>query len=200
MNISRTIVAYASTAARMLLILTLILGVIYPTTMVAVGYLMPQRAHGSIIIIDGKARGSKLIGQDFTADPKLFQSRPSAAGKNGYDPLASGASNLGPTNTELAQQIQDRRHAIEAQNPGVKQIPADALTASGSGLDPDISKEYALLQIPRIAKQTGLSEKQLQDLVNAHTDHPVGGVIGQTRVNVLALNIDLLQSLKSKGK
>ena len=200
MNTSRTAAAYTSTAVRMLLLMTLVLGIAYPAAMVGVGYLMPARAHGSIITVDGQPRGSKLIGQDFSADTRLFQSRPSQAGDNGYDPLSSGASNLGPTSEELAGQIHSRRQDIETQNPGVSAIPADALTASGSGLDPHISKEYAVLQIPRIAKETGLSVDQLNQLVTAHTDTPALGLIGQTRVNVLELNLDLLNTLNGKGK
>ena len=151
--------------------------------------LFHDQANGSLIIDpDGTARGSRLLGQNF-ADAKYFHSRPSAAG-NGYDASSSGGSNLGPTSQKLNDAIKDRIDAYRKEN-GLKEsepIPADAVTASGSGLDPHISLRSAELQIPRIAKARNLREDQVRDLVRQNTQGPDLGILGDAGVNVLLLN------------
>ncbi|MDT0467817.1 potassium-transporting ATPase subunit KdpC [Streptomyces gibsoniae] len=188
-------------ALRMLLVFTVVTGVIYPLAVWGVGQvLFSDQANGSQIRTNGKVVGSSLIGQSFDLpkknpndaseaarpDPKWFQPRYSAAD---YDPLASGASNLGPTNQDLVRSIRERRAAIAEFN-GVDPaaVPADAVTASGSGLDPDISPAYAKLQIARVAKARGLSEAQVHKLVDEHTQDRILGFLGEKRVNVVTLN------------
>ena len=148
-----------------------------------------EKANGSLILDpDGAVRGSKLLGQGFT-DPKYFHPRPSAAG-NGYDATSSGGSNLGPTSRKLNDAIKDRVAAYRAEN-GLNEfaaVPADAVTASGSGLDPHISLQNAELQIPRVAKTRGISEDKLRGLVRENTDAPDLGILGEPGVNVLELN------------
>jgi potassium-transporting ATPase KdpC subunit len=151
--------------------------------------LFRDKANGSLIIDrDGIARGSKLLGQGFV-DPKYFHPRPSAAG-NGYDAASSGGSNLGPTSQKLNDAIKERITAYRAEN-GLNEsapVPADAVTASGSGLDPHISLQNAELQIPRVAKTRDVSEDKLRELVRRHTDGRDLGVFGEPGVNVLQLN------------
>jgi potassium-transporting ATPase KdpC subunit len=148
-----------------------------------------EKANGSLIVDpDGAVRGSKLLGQAF-ADAKYFHSRPSAAG-NGYDATSSGGSNLGPTSRKLNDAIKDRVAAYRAEN-GLSEsaaVPADAATASGSGLDPHISLQNAELQSPRVAKARGISEDKLRQLVRQNTDAPDLSILGEPGVNVLALN------------
>ena len=148
-----------------------------------------DKANGSLILDkDGSARGSKLLAQGFT-DPKYFHPRPSAAG-NGYDAANSGGSNLGPTSKKLNDAIKDRIDAYRKEN-GLSEneaVPADAVTASGSGLDPDISERNAELQIPRVAKARGLSEEKLRELIQQNTDARDLGILGDPGVNVLTLN------------
>jgi potassium-transporting ATPase KdpC subunit len=151
--------------------------------------LFRDKANGSLIIDrDGTVRGSKLLGQGFS-DPKYFHPRPSAAG-NGYDAVSSGGSNLGPTSQKLNDAIKDRIAAYREEN-GLSEsepVPADAVTASGSGLDPHISSQNAALQIPRVAKARGISEDKLRELVRQNTDGPDLGILGEPGVNVLRLN------------
>jgi len=153
-----------------------------------------DKANGSLIVDSGGiVHGSKLLGQGF-ADPKYFHPRPSAAG-NGYDAASSGGSNLGPTSQKLNDAIKDRIAAYRAEN-GLKEtdpVPADAVTASGSGLDPHISLQNAELQIPRVAKSRGLSEDKVRELVEQNTDGRDLGVFGDPGVNVLQLNLALDQ-------
>jgi K+-transporting ATPase ATPase C chain len=148
-----------------------------------------DKANGSLIIsADGSVRGSKLLGQAFS-DPKYFHPRPSAAG-NGYDATSSGGSNLGPTSQKLNDAIKERVDAYRKEN-GLSEkepVPADAVTASGSGLDPHISVRNAELQIPRVAKARGLSEKKLHELIEQNTDGRDLGLLGDPGVNVLTLN------------
>jgi len=148
-----------------------------------------DKANGSLIVDrDGTVRGSKLLGQAFAAD-KYFHSRPSSAG-NGYDAANSGGSNLGPTSEKLKDAIKDRVDAYRKEN-GLNEneaVPADAVTASGSGLDPDISLHNAELQMPRIAKARGLSEEKLHELIKQNTDAQDFGFLGDPGVNVLTLN------------
>jgi K+-transporting ATPase ATPase C chain len=154
----------------------------------------PDKANGSLIVDASGIRGSKLLGQQFTGD-KYFNSRPSAAG-NGYDPLSSGGSNLGPTSQKLNDAIHDRIADYRKKN-GLKDsdpVPADAVTASGSGLDPHISVANATLQIPRVAKTRGLAEAKVAEMVKQFTDGPDLGVLGDAGVNVLRLNLALDQT------
>jgi potassium-transporting ATPase KdpC subunit len=187
-----------STALRLLLIMTVLLGVAYPLAMVGVGrFVAPAQAAGSWVRDgSGQVVGSALIGQSYlladgSPDPRYFQSRPSAAGE-GYDAMSSGGSNLGPTNPELVEAIKERRAAVAVfEGVDAALVPADAVTASSSGLDPDISPEYASLQVPRVAKERGLEEAQVRSLVEAATERVWVVLPGQARVNVLRLNVSL---------
>jgi K+-transporting ATPase ATPase C chain len=175
---------------RLLLALTLLLGVLYPAVVLGVGQLVPGRAGGSMIEVEGRPAGSALIGQAFDG-PGWFQPRPSAAG-DGYDPQASGASNLGPNNPDLVASIEERRAAVAAEN-GVdpSAVPADALTASGSGLDPDISPADAALQVARVARERGLPVATVEQLVSESTHGRDLGFIGEPTVDVVTLNAAL---------
>jgi K+-transporting ATPase ATPase C chain len=166
---------------------------LYPLVVFAVGQLaFRDQANGSLIIAtDGTVRGSSLLGQGFTL-PKYFHPRPSAAG-NGYDAAASSGSNLGPTSQKLADAIKDRIAAYRKEN-GLSEnepVPADAVTASGSGLDPHITLRNADLQVPRIAKTRGLSEENVRELVRKNTDPRDLGILGDPGVNVVRLNLAL---------
>lgn len=175
---------------RLLLVLTVLTGLVYPFAVHAVGRLVPDRADGSLLEVDGRVVGSRLIGQAFEGD-EWFLPRPSVAG-DGYDPLASGASNLGPENPDLLASVQERRAEV-AGREGVDpaRVPADAVTASGSGLDPHISPAYAELQVPRVARVRGLEPDDVRVLVAAATTGRDLGVLGEPRVNVLELNAAL---------
>ena len=185
---------------RVLLLLTVLLGLAYPLAMTGVAQVaFPWQANGSLVTSTGahtsdrsQAVGSALIGQAFTGE-QWFHPRPSAAGK-GYDTLASGGSNLGPLNADLAATVTERRAQVAAEN-GVdpSQVPADAVTASASGLDPDISPAYAAIQVDRVARARGLDPAVVQRLVSEHTSGRPLGVLGEPRVNVLTLNIALEQ-------
>src|SRR6266853_3240029 len=179
---------------RSAILVTLVLAVVccgvYPLVVFGVAQtLFHEKANGSLIVDqDGTVRGSKLLGQGFTAD-KYFHPRPSAAG-TGYDAVSSGGSNLGPTSQKLNDAIKDRVDAYRKEN-GLNEkepVPADAVTASGSGLDPHISMRNAELQIPRVAKARGLSEKKLHELIEQNTDGRDLGLLGDPGVNVLSLN------------
>ena len=181
------------TAIRAMLILTVTLGIVYPLVVTGVGQLaLPAQANGSLVRVDGAVVGSTLIGQSFTdangtALPEWFQSRPSAAG-DGYDGGASSGSNWGPENADLIKAIQARRDAIERVD-GASGVPADALTASGSGLDPHISPAYARLQVASVAEARGLPEGEVSDLVESMIQQRDLGYLGEPTVNVLQLNI-----------
>lgn len=185
------------TAVRALLILTVVLGVAYPLAITLIGQLtLPNQANGSLVVVDGEVVGSSLIGQSFTNEdgaalPEWFQSRPSAAG-DGYDGGASSGSNYGPKNGDLVAAIGERKAAISESN-GIpeSEIPADAVTASGSGLDPHISPEYALLQVHRISEARGLRDSQVRELVESMIQGRDLGYLGEPTVNVLQLNIAL---------
>ncbi|MBI5160258.1 MAG: K(+)-transporting ATPase subunit C [Micrococcales bacterium] len=185
------------TALRALLVLTVVLGILYPAAIGLVGLAMPAQANGSLLRApDGTVVGSSLIGQSFTtkkgqALPSWFQSRPSAAG-DGYDGGASSGSNLGPNNPDLVTAIRDRRAAI-AKLEGVpeSQVPADAVTASASGLDPEISAAYALLQVRRVAAARSLDESAVRSLVTERIEGRALGFVGEPTVNVLELNLAL---------
>ena len=179
-----------------LLLLTVVLGLGYPLAVTGIAaVVMPWQANGSLVDASGqhttdpsRAVGSALLGQA-SDRAALFVPRPSAAG-DGYDPLASAGSNLGPDNEDLVATIKERRAEI-AQREGVDPaaVPADAVTASASGLDPDISPAYAALQVPRVARANGLSEEKVRQLVADHTDGRTIGVLGEPRVDVLLLNL-----------
>jgi potassium-transporting ATPase KdpC subunit len=184
---------YLFVALRTLLVLTVVVGVAYPLVVLGVGQLaFHDRANGSFLAVDGEPVGSRLIGQAF-AGPEWFLPRPSAAG-DGYDAMSSGASNLGPSSQELLDLVEQRR-ADAANLDGVapSDIPPDALTASGSGLDPHISPAYAQQQVARVAEARGLDLAAVQQLVDDHTDGRVLGFLGEPTVNVLELNIALQQ-------
>lgn len=191
-------------ALRMLLVFTVITGVAYPLAVTGIAQgVFPHQANGSMIKDHGRPVASALIGQNFdlpprrgqttpVPDPKWFQPRPSAAGSTGYDPTSSGASNLGPNNATLIKTIAQRRAAVAAFD-GVRpsSVPADAVTASGSGLDPDISPAYAYEQVDRVAKARGLDPAAVRGLVARHIDGRTLGFLGQQSVNVVRLNHDL---------
>jgi potassium-transporting ATPase KdpC subunit len=183
---------------RLLLVLTVALGLVYPVVVYGVGRLVSGRADGSLVEVDGVVVGSALVGQHFEGD-QWFQSRPSAAG-DGYDPLASGASNLGPENPDLLDEVMERRAEVatrESVDPAA--VPADAITASGSGLDPHISPEYAHLQVERVARARDLTEGEVAALVEEAVSGRDLGILGQPRVNVLELNVALQELDGSQG-
>jgi len=171
--------------------LSLLTGVLYPAAVTVLAQLMfPQQANGSIMhTADGTPIGSSLIGQPFS-HPKYFWPRPSATADFPYNALASGGSNLGPTNKDFISQVADRVKSF--REAGIQeQLPADLAMASGSGLDPDISPEAALIQIPRIAKERNMTEEKLRALVQVHLEDRQFGFLGAPRVNILKLNLAL---------
>lgn len=175
----------------MTLATTVLLGIIYPLVVTGLAQvLFPRQANGELIKSGrGQVIGSQLIGQPFTS-PQYFYSRPSAAGPAGYDPTASGGSNLGPANQALISRVDASVKQLQPDNPNA-QIPVDLVTASGSGLDPDISPAAAEFQVPRVARVRGISEDEVRALVNKHTKGRDLGFLGEPRVNVLELNLDL---------
>ena len=173
----------------MTIVTTILLGIIYPLVVTGLAQtLFRDRANGQLIERKGVLVGSRLIGQPFTG-PGYFHSRPSAAG-DGYDATASSGSNLGPTNQKLIDRVKGDVTRVQAENPGVP-VPIDLVTASGSGLDPDISPAAAEFQVPRIARERKLSEADVRNLIRAHTRAPQFGLLGEPRVNVLELNLGL---------
>ena len=177
-------------AVWMTLATTMLLGILYPLTVTGLAQLLFHRqANGELIERGGKIVGSRLIGQPFTS-PQYFYSRPSNAGAAGYDPLSSGGSNLGPTNQALTTRVDASVKQLQAENAGA-QIPADLVTASGSGLDPDITPAAAEFQVARVARARGMSQDDVRALVKVHTRGRDFGFLGEPRVNVLELNLDL---------
>ncbi len=181
------------------LILAAVTGGLYPLVVWALAQgLFPAQANGSLIVDgDGVVRGSRQIGQGFTGE-RYFHSRPSAAGANGYDASSSGGSNLGPTSEKLRDLIQERVAVYRAENgvPETNAVPADAVTASASGLDPHISPANARIQAARVARVRGLTSSHVETLIAAHTDPAGLGFLGQPGVNVLTLNLALDQGAR----
>ena len=179
-------------ALRAMVVLTLLLGLAYPLVLTGFAQAVaPDQADGSLVRRDGKVVGSSLIGQSFADKPEYFQSRPSAAG-DGYDPLASSASNLGPESPDLLASIEERRAAAaQLDGTALDQVAPDALEASGSGLDPHISPAYAAQQVDRVARERGLTTAQVERLVDRYTEGRTLGFLGEPRVNVLLLNLAL---------
>ena len=189
-----TLLTHLRTAVLMTVVLTVLLGIVYPLVMTGIAQVaFPHQANGSIIRdASGTPLGSTLLAQNFT-QPQYFHPRPSAAGSDGYDATASGGSNLGPTNQKLIDTVQQRTDAYRAENglAADAPVPVDAVTASASGLDPDVSPANALLQVHRVAAARGLSDDQVLNLVNQHTEGRTLFVLGEPRVNVLELNLAL---------
>jgi potassium-transporting ATPase KdpC subunit len=195
-------------AVLVLLLLTLITGLAYPLLMTEIaGGIFPKQAQGSLIARDGKVIGSALIGQEFKSD-KYFHGRPSATTAPNpadssktvpapYNAANSGGSNLGPTSKALNDRIKEDGDALKAENPGAS-VPVDLVTTSASGLDPDISPEGALFQVPRVAKARNMPQDKLRQLVAENTSARLVGILGEPRVNVLALNLALDAAARSQ--
>jgi K+-transporting ATPase ATPase C chain len=177
---------------RIKIFMTLLLGVAYPLLVTGLcQVLFPHRANGSLITSGGNVNGSELIAQNFTK-PEYFQPRPSAAGSDGYDATASSGSNYGPTNQKLIDRVKASVEKFHKENPDYDgPIPADLLTASGSGLDPHISPDSAQAQVPRVAKARGVSVDRIKRLAIQLTEAPDLDLVGEPRVNVLKLNLAL---------
>lgn len=196
-------------------VLLILCGIIYPLAMTGISQLVfNKKANGSIIFVNGKEVGSELIGQSFT-DPRFFRGRVSAVnyntyteadtkpdknGKVAYTGVSSGSQNLAPSNKALTDRVQKDIDEFLKSHPGVKKedIPTDLLTSSGSGLDPNISPESAKIQIPAVSKATGISEAELQNIVNKYTEGRALGIFGEPRVNVLKINLEIATLLKTK--
>ncbi len=177
------------TAVLMTLVTTILLGIIYPLVVTGIAQgLFRDKANGQLITRDGQVIGSRIIAQPFTG-ARYFHPRPSAAG-NGYDAANSGGTNLGPTNQKLIARVADDAAKLAAENPN-QPVPVDLLTTSASGLDPHISPAAAEFQVPRVARERQMSEDAVRRLVKKHTEGRQWGFLGEPRVNVLELNLDL---------
>jgi K+-transporting ATPase ATPase C chain len=185
MNITRNLI----TAILMTIVTTLLLGIAYPLVVTGLAQvLFPDKANGQLIVRDGKAIGSRIIGQSFSS-PGYFRGRPSAAG-TGYDAANSAGTNLGPTNKKLVDAVKTAVDAAKPENPSVP-VPIDLVTSSASGLDPHISPAAALFQVPRVARERGVSEEEVRRLVEASASGRQLGFLGEAVVNVLELNLAL---------
>lgn len=180
-----------------MVVMTILTGLIYPLAMTAISLaIFPSQANGSIEYRNGRAVGSRLIGQSFNRDEYLH-GRPSAAGSNGYDGLSSGGTNLGPTNRKLLEAAEKYREQVRISNPpaGEAGVPSDLVTASASGLDPHISPEGAFIQAERIARARGMTAAEVESTIEAHLEKPWLGFAGEKRINVLMVN----RALDDKG-
>jgi len=176
----------------MMIVLTVLTGVVYPAAITAIAQaIFPDQANGSLVSLNGRTVGSRLIGQNFSR-PEYFHPRPSAAGDAGYDPTATGGSNLGPTSAALVEHVRKAIDRYRAENPEFSgPIPADAVTTSASGIDPHISPANAAIQALRVARARGLPVEDVRQLVAQHTEGRTLGFLGEPRVNVLELNLAL---------
>lgn len=180
----------------MTIVTTILLGIIYPLVITGLAQVFfKDKANGQLIVRDGQVIGSRIIGQAFTG-PSYFHSRPSAAG-NGYDAANSNGSQLGPTNHALIDRVKASVADAQADNPG-QPVPVDLVTASGSGLDPEISPAAAEFQLPRVAKERGVSVQELRQLIARHAEGRQFGFLGEPRVNVLELNLELDQRFPTR--
>ena len=182
-------------------VLTVIIGIVYPLAVWGIAQtIFPAQAGGSLVVAGNKVVGSSLIGQNFSS-PRYFQSRPSAAGDKGYDAANSSGSNLGPTNKALIDAVKLRLKNFVESNPGTnpRQVPVDLVTASGSGLDPEISPAAAGLQVAGVAHARGISEDQVRQLIAENTRPRSAGIFGEPGVNVLLLNLALDRAAGSHG-
>ncbi|SPF55232.1 potassium translocating ATPase, subunit C [Candidatus Desulfosporosinus infrequens] len=178
---------------RLLIVLTVLTGLIYPLAMTGVAQtIFPAQANGSLAYVDNKPVGSLLIGQNFS-DAKYFHGRPSAAGTDGYDATSSSGSNLGPTSKKLMDGVKENLDKVRTENQLGEQavVPSDLVLASGSGLDPDISPDGAYLQVERVASERHVASSAVKALVDSHVQTRTVGLLGESRVNVLALNMAL---------
>ena len=189
-----SLVQHLRSAVLMVIVLTLLFGIVYPLVMTGISQaLFPAQANGSLVRDSaGNVIGSAILAQNFT-QPQYFHPRPSAAGSDGYDATSSGGTNLGPTNQKLIDTVRDRTAAYRQDNglAADAAVPVDAVTASASGLDPDISPANALLQVGRVARARGMPEDQVRALVQQNTEGRTLGIFGEPRVNVLKLNLAL---------
>jgi len=186
----KTTLSQCKPAVVMLLAVTVLTGLAYPAAVTGLAQaLFPEQAGGSLIVKDGVVVGSRLIGQPFAGEG-YFWSRPSATSPNPYNASSSGGSNLGPSNDDLLKSVADRAEAFRQANPGAS-VPVDMVTASASGLDPHVTPAAALLQVPRVAAKRGLPEDMVRKLVLANVEERQLGILGEPRVNVLALNLAL---------